>query len=343
MLDVAIVGGSGYVGGELLRILLDHPECKITQVTSERFSRRSVTTLHPNLRDRTRLRFRSIDQLEKADVLFLCLPHGKAIGDIERFAELADTIIDCSADFRLRDSAWHKEWYDTYTDNPDYRSRFVYGLPELERENLRGARYISGVGCNATATNLALYPLANAGVIESVTVDIKVGSSEGGASASLSSHHPERAGVVRSFAPTGHRHQAEVIQELGLTREQLNFSATAIDMVRGILATSHVFLSEEVSNKDIFGMYRDAYKKEPFIRIIRDRAGVYRFPEPKILAGSNYCDIGWQVDEGSNRVVVVSALDNLMKGAAGSAVQSLNVAHGFDERAGLGFSGLHPV
>ena len=172
-------------------------------------------------------------------------------------------------------------------------------------------------------------------------VDLKVGSSEGGASGGASTHHPERAGVVRSFAPTGHRHQAEVHQELG--ELELYFSATAIEMVRGVLCTAHVFLRDELDERDVWRLYRESYAAEPFVRLVAERQGLYRYPEPKILAGSNYCDVGFARETGTNRLVVVSALDNLMKGAAGSAVQTMNLMCGLDEGAGLDFPGLHPI
>jgi len=217
----------------------------------------------------------------------------------------------------------------------------VYGLPEVYREELRDARYASGVGCNATAVNLALWPLARAGLIERVVAEVKVGSSEAGNKHSLASHHPERSGAVRSFAPTGHRHQAEMRQVLG--DFELHFSATAIELVRGVLCTAHCFLREDLQERDLWKLYRGAYADEPFIRIVKDRAGVYRYPEPKILAGANFCDVGFERDPDSNRVVVISALDNLMKGAAGSAVQSMNVMMGWGETLGLEFVGLHPI
>ncbi|MDQ7029522.1 MAG: N-acetyl-gamma-glutamyl-phosphate reductase [Ardenticatenia bacterium] len=305
MLTAAVVGASGYVGGELVRLLLGHPHVELTQVTSERLVGRYVHSVHPNLRGATRLKFRSADDLEPVDVLFLCLPHGEAARRIAHFAALAHTVVDCSADFRLRDPAWHARWYGEETVCPEWRSRFVYGLPELERERLRGAQYISGVGCNATAVNVALWPLARAGLIEQVVVEVKVGSSEGGARASSASHHPERAGAVRSFAPVGHRHQAEVCQALGVAPEQLFFSATAIEMVRGVLATAHVFLSRPVVDRDLWQLYRAAYGQEPFVRLVRDRTGIYRLPEPKILAGTNFCDVGWAVDDHGRRVVVI--------------------------------------
>jgi N-acetyl-gamma-glutamyl-phosphate/LysW-gamma-L-alpha-aminoadipyl-6-phosphate reductase len=220
----------------------------------------------------------------------------------------------------------------------------VYGLPELHRDEIRGASYVSGVGCNATATNLALLPLARAGLLDSardVVVEVKVGSSEGGAQSSDSSHHPERSGAVRSFAPTGHRHTAEVMQELGLARVHL--SITSVELVRGALATAHVFPREPLAEKDLWRAYRAAYSGEPFVRIVRERQGTYRLPEPKILAGSNYADVGFALDEATGRVVSICAIDNLMKGAAGTAVQCMNLMLGLDERAGLGFPGLHPI
>ncbi|RME45541.1 MAG: N-acetyl-gamma-glutamyl-phosphate reductase, partial [Caldilineae bacterium] len=196
--------------------------------------------------------------------------------------------------------------------------------------------------CNATVTNLALAPLADAGLLESAVVDVKVGSSEGGARPSESSHHPERSGAVRSFKPTGHRHQAEIRQALGNAFD-LHFSVTAIELVRGALATCHCFLNRSLAERDLWKLYRAAYGKEPFVRLVKSRTGIHRYPEPKWLAGSNFCDIGFEVDAGSNRVVVIAAIDNLMKGAAGSAVQAMNLMCGFDERAGLTFPGLHPV
>jgi N-acetyl-gamma-glutamyl-phosphate/LysW-gamma-L-alpha-aminoadipyl-6-phosphate reductase len=183
-----------------------------------------------------------VEDLQPCDVLFLALPHGRAAAQIEQFAELSERIVDLSADFRLRDGVSYKRWYGRSHPAPDWLSRFVYGLPELRRDCLREARFVSGVGCNATAVNLALAPLARAGLIERAIVDLKVGSSEGGNQHSEASHHPERSGSLRSFAPTGHRHQAEIEQELG--EFELHFSATAVEMVRGILCTAHVFLDD---------------------------------------------------------------------------------------------------
>ena len=337
----SIVGGSGYAGGELLRLLLGHPEVEVAQVTSQRLAGRFVFGTHPNLRGATKLKFTTIEELEPCDLLFLALPHGHASERIEHFAGLAERIVDLAADFRLRDATLYEQWYGKPHANPAWLDKFAYGLPEIYREDIAQTKYVSGVGCNATVTNLALYPLAQAGLIERAVIEVKVGSSEGGNKHSLATHHPERSGSMRSFAPTGHRHQAEMIQALG--EFELHFSATAVEMVRGVLCTAHVFLNEDVDEKAIWKVYRGAYGSEPFIRLVKDRRGIYRYPEPKILSGTNFCDVGFAKDPNSNRVVVIAAIDNLMKGAAGTAVQAMNVMMGWPETQGLEFVGLHPI
>jgi N-acetyl-gamma-glutamyl-phosphate/LysW-gamma-L-alpha-aminoadipyl-6-phosphate reductase len=343
-MKASIIGGSGYAGGEVARLLLSHPQVELAQVTSESHVGEYLYNVHPNLRGRTKIQFTTPDQLAPCDVLFLALPHGEAQKRIEQFAALAPRLVDLSADFRLRDAAMYKKWYGEDHRTPTWLGRFVYGLPELHRDALRNTQYVSGVGCNATATNLALLPLVRANLIDTarpIIVDIKVGSSEGGNSPSLASHHPERSGAVRTFAAVGHRHTAEVEQELGLTNVHL--SITSIEMVRGVLATAHCFLKAGVTEKDVWRAYRSTYKDEPFVRIVKDKQGIYRYPEPKILSGSNYADVGFEYDEATGRAVALCAIDNLMKGAAGSAVQAMNVMCGFDERAGLEFAGLHPI
>jgi len=344
MLRVSIIGGSGYAGGELARILLSHPQVELAQVTSESHVGEYLYNVHPNLRGRTKIQFTTPDQIAPCDVLFVALPHGEAQKRMDAFAALAPRIVDLSADFRLRDLAAYARWYGEEHRASAWVSKFIYGLPELHRPEMREAKYISGVGCNATASILALLPLVRADLLDTaraIIVDIKVGSSEGGNSPSLASHHPERSGSVRSFSPVGHRHTGEVEQELGLTNVHL--SITSIEMVRGVLATAHCFLKSGTNEKDLWRAYRGAYKDEPFVRIVKDKTGIYRYPEPKILSGSNYADVGFEYDETTCRAVSLCAIDNLMKGAAGSAVQAMNLMCGLDERAGLEFAGLHPV
>ncbi len=354
---VSILGGSGYVGGELLRLLLDHPEVELGQVTSESNTGRYVHSVHPNLRKRTLIKFDSASALEPCDLLFVALPHGQAMGRIEQLTQLAPRLIDMSADFRLRDPQDHVQWYGQTHSAPNWLPRFVYGLPELYREAIAGASYISGVGCNATATILALWPLfrptegsAPIGDIgRGAVVEVKVGSSEAGAAAGPSSHHPDRSHVVRSYAPVGHRHTAEVHQALRAGGPvPVHMSVTAVELVRGALATCHAFVRPELARKgfalkDLWRVYREAYSDEPFVRLVRERQGVYRYPEPKILAGSNYADVGFDYDPNTGRIVAIAAIDNLMKGAAGTAVQCMNLMFGWDETTSLGFTGLHPV
>ena len=347
-LTAAIVGGSGYTGGELLRLLLGHPHIAVRQVTSERLDGQFVHFTHPNLRRRTTLKFVRSAALSSVDLLFLALPHGSAAKRIEEFAAVAARIVDLSADFRLRRPEDYQRWYGAPHANATWLERFVYGLPELHRKEIRAAHHVSGVGCNATATTLAIWPLAKAGLLDAargIVCEVKVGSSEGGAAASDATHHPERAGVMRSFAPTGHRHTAEVLQSLRICNVEtdVHLSATAVDNVRGVLATAHVFTKGGVAERDVWKAYRDAYNDEPFIRLVKERAGLYRYPEPKILAGSNYADVGFELDATSGRVVAMCALDNLMKGAAGTALQCANLMCGWDETLGLDFPGLHPV
>ncbi len=344
MIRASIVGGSGYSGGELLRLLLDHPEVEVSQVTSRSRLGEYVYQTHPNLRKRTQLQFCDPQTLQPCDVLFLALPHGQAQQSIEHYASLAERIIDLSADFRLRSPEVYQRWYGQPHAAPQWLERFVYGLPELHREALRTARYVSGVGCNATAANLALIAPLKAALIDTeqaVIVEIKVGSSEGGAEGNPGSHHPERSHVVRTFSPFGHRHTAEVMQECGLT--QVKLTMTSVELVRGALATAHLRVKDGVTNKELWRAYRAFANENPFIRLVKEQRGIYRVPEPKILAGSNYADIGFELDEANSQLVSICAIDNLMKGAAGSAVQCMNLMFGFDETLGLEFPGLHPV
>jgi len=337
----SIIGGSGYTGGELMRLLLAHPNAEICEVSSRRLVDRPIAQTHPNLRGYVGTSFCNPDDVQACDVLFLCMPHGQSSEQIDRWRSVAPFIIDLSADLRLSDPDEYQRWYGEAHPDPGVLSEAVYGLPEVSRDRLADARLISGVGCNATAMNLALLPLAREGLIRRAIADIKVGSSEGGAKENPGSHHPERSGAVRSYAPAGHRHAAEVHQALG--DFTLDVSVTAIEMVRGVMCTAHVIPSEPVELKTLWKLYRGAYRDEPFVRVVSEKTGLHRYPDPKILAGSNDADVGFAIDERTGRVVVMSAIDNLMKGAAGSAVQAMNLACGLDETAGLHAPGLHPI
>jgi N-acetyl-gamma-glutamyl-phosphate/LysW-gamma-L-alpha-aminoadipyl-6-phosphate reductase len=341
IINASIVGGSGYAGGELARLLVGHPRAQIREITSRSEAGQPVSRTHPNLRGHLDHCFVPPVELQPCDALFLCMPHGESSRDIDRYLDLAPLVVDLSADFRLRDAAAHRQWYGQEHPRPERLASAIYGLPELHRASMRGARLISGVGCNATAMILALLPLARAGLIGSVLCDIKVGSSESGATVSAGSHHPERSGAVRTYSPAGHRHCAEVVQELG--EIELDATVTAIEMVRGVLCTAHVRPNRCIEDRELWRLYAEAYADEPFVRIVRDRAGLHRLPDPNVLAGSNHADVGFVIDPRSGRIVVLCAIDNLVKGAAGSAVQAMNAALGLDETLGLTFPGLHPA
>lgn len=343
-MTAAIIGGTGYTGGELLRLLLFHPKVEVTAITSRSRLGEFAHVLHPNLRGQTDLKFVAPDSVQEVDVAFLCLPHGEASKQVEYWDKRAERIIDLSADHRIASTELSQTWYGQ--DPAVLTPKFAYGLPEINRELIRSSKYASGVGCNATATNLALMPIAAlVDPDQPIIADIKVGSSEAGASGNEASHHPERSGAVRSYAPAGHRHAAEVIQMFrakGLADPRLHMSVTSIEMVRGVLATVHAFLKEPLEDKDIWKAYRQAANPEPFLRIVRASTGIFRTPEPKILSGSNFADLGFALSRDGCKITALCALDNLMKGAAGTAVQCMNLMAGFDETLGLEFPGLHP-
>jgi N-acetyl-gamma-glutamyl-phosphate/LysW-gamma-L-alpha-aminoadipyl-6-phosphate reductase len=344
MTTVSIVGGSGYGGGELLRLLLSHPCVEVKQVTSRSHLGEYVYQVHPNLRKRTQLKFSDPATLESVDVLFLAQPHGQAQHHIEEYARLASRIVDLAADFRLRDASFYEQWYGEKHATPQWLNKFVYGLPELHRAEMATANYVSGVGCNATASNLALLPLVKAELLDisaQIIIEIKVGSSESGAEGNAGSHHAERANVIRTFSAFGHRHTAEVIQEMGV--DSVSLTLTAVDLVRGVLATVHARVKQGVTTKDLWKAYRAVANENPFLRIVKEGRGIYRVPEPKILAGTNYADLGFELDESHGHVVSMCAIDNLMKGASGSAVQCMNLMMGWEETTGLEFMGLHPI
>lgn len=344
-LSTAILGASGYVGGELARILLGHPGFELTFATSEQNAGKPITRVHPNLRGATKLKFCKISEVEPVDVVFSCLPHGALAPRIKEIEKLAkQKIIDSSADFRLHDSEDYPKWYGEAHPNPEELKEWVFGLPELHSEEIKKASKVAVAGCTSTAAILAAYPLVKAGIVDATKLifDLKVASSGSGNKPNLGAHHPERAGVIRSYKLVGHRHTGEVIQELGLKKNP-SYAITSVPTVRGIVCHAHAFLTQKADDKEIWKIYREAYGEAPFIRLVKDPDGPHALPEPKILSGTNFCDIGWVIDEVAERITAVSAIDNLGKGAAGQAVECANLTCGFDQKAGLGFLGLHPL
>ncbi|HDP94504.1 MAG TPA: N-acetyl-gamma-glutamyl-phosphate reductase [Candidatus Aminicenantes bacterium] len=341
-ITVTVAGASGFTGGELLRLLLFHPRVEVIAATSERNRGKPVALIHPNLYRHTRLRFSSMEELPSSDFLFLALPHGESSRRIHLLSDKASKIIDLSADFRIADPTVYRQCYGKEHPAPEWLSQFIYGIVEVNRERIRTATRVSGAGCNATAAILALWPLAHAGLLDDswIICDIKTGTSQAGAAHSAAGHHPVRSGSVRSYKPTGHRHGTEIRN--CLNHEQIRISTTGLDIVRGILATCHLSLPAGLDDRKLRGVFRAAYAEEPFIRIVKKSSGVFRYPDPRLLAGSNICDIGFEINRDENSLVVLSALDNLMKGAAGQAIHCMNLMAGFPETCGLQFQGLYP-
>jgi [amino group carrier protein]-6-phospho-L-2-aminoadipate/5-phospho-L-glutamate reductase len=337
----AVIGGSGFIGGELVRLLLGHPEIELTTVTSARLAGRRVDTAHPNLRGRTRLTFTDPVALTGADVLFVAAPHTETMALMPRLLDRGKVLIDLSGDFRLADPGRYRQHYGVEHTAAHLLGSFVPGLPELYRERLLGADRISVPGCMANAAILATHPLAAAGLIEGeITVDARTGSSGSGAGGGQADTHAERSGAMRVFAPLGHRHQAEIEQATG---HPCQMTATGVEAVRGVQVLCRARLRDGIGTREVRDAYRSAYAAEPFVRIVAQQRGMFRLPDPKILAGSNFCDVGPVTHAADRRVLAVGALDNLVKGGAGNAVQCLNIRLGWPEDLGLGFTGLHPI
>ena len=307
--------------------------------TSENFAGKPIAKIHPNLRGATDLKFSKFAEVEKVDVVFACLPHGALSQKISEVEKLGDVIVDSSADFRFRDKKDFAKWYP---DTPAIDAKnWIYGLPEIHRDEIRKSKRIAVPGCTATAAILALLPILEIVDKTKIIFDLKVASSGSGNKPSLGSHHPERAGVLRSYKLSGHRHTGEVIAELNLPGVP-GYSITSTPEVRGIVCHAHAFLDSEMSDKEIWQLFRAKYSAEPFVRIVKEAAGIHSLPEPKILSGTNFVDVGWQLDANSQRITAVAALDNLGKGAAGASVQCANLVFDLPEKTGLEFLGLHP-
>lgn len=348
---VGIIGGSGYVGGELLRLLLGHPKVEVTTITSRKYAGEFVFGVHPNLRGATSLKFVQQDLsriADNCDLVFTATPHGASVVLVPKLLEVGLKVIDMSADFRLKNPEGYVKWYGWEHSSPELLKEAVYGLPELYRQEIKKARLVACPGCMAVAAILGLVPLVKNKLIERdrIVVDAKIGSSGAGSTPSLATHHAEKFGGVRPYKPVGHRHIAEIEQELNFLTDKplrVSFSPHTVNMARGILSTIHVFLTKPLTVREIWKIFRSYYQGEPFIRLVRYQRGLYRLPDPKVVIGSNFCDIGFELDTHLNRLVILSAIDNLMKGAAGQGVQCLNVILEVNEKTGLESTGFHPV
>jgi N-acetyl-gamma-glutamyl-phosphate/LysW-gamma-L-alpha-aminoadipyl-6-phosphate reductase len=350
-LKVGIVGATGYTGAALLEVLVRHPgvEVGFASTRQTELAGAYVHREHPNLQGITDLKFSVFDpsnaglvdankallkQAREADATFICVPSGASVELTKDLMGHGTRLIDTSADFRLKDPKLYREFYHTDHPSPELLGEYVYGLPELHREEIRKAKYVACPGCNATAMILAAYPLTKLAEYPRLRIafTIMAGSSEAGADLTRASHHPERSGVARPYSMSGHRHLAEVYQELGIEPGRAGVSMFAVPMVRGVECIGHVFPETMVEEADLWKAYRSAYGAEPFIRIrARKTGGPGSLPDVKYVRGSNYCDVGFYVDKERGLFGILSALDNLLKGDVGNAVQSMNLMFGLDE------------
>jgi len=336
-MDIGIIGGSGYTGGELLRLLAQHPEAKVRAVTSRSLKGQKVSDTHTHLRKIYDLNFEDLapEQVaSRCDIVFTAVPHGTAMQIVPALLDNGVKVIDLSADYRLRTDVFEKTYKMKHTDPRDA----VYGIPELHPE-VAEQKFIANPGCYPTGASLAAAPLADAGLIERVVFDSKSGISGAGAEPTAVSHYPNMAENIQAYKLTSHRHRAEIVQELtrldsGL--KSISFTPHVIPSVRGILTTAHIFVKKELNEEDVSEIYRDFYQDKPFIRLIKE------IPMLGSVRGSNFCDIGFEIDKNSDRIVVISAIDNLVKGASGQAIQNMNLMFGLHETTGLWTPAIAP-
>lgn len=349
-ITVGIVGGSGYSGGELLRLLLQHPAAQVVWITSR--GDKSLDTIHRNLIG-AGLRFSKEEEVSSCDVVFLCMPSRESMGRAPRYLEQGSKVIDLGSDFRLKARDVFERVYRTTHSNWDLVREAPYGVTELQRAAIRSARLVANPGCFAYATILGLAPLVREGWIdlEHIIVDALSGTSGAGAEPAVPTHHSEIGNSTFPYNVVDHRHTYEMEQELStLARTQVtvHFTPYYAPFSRGILANCHGFLTRKVSRADVLALYREFYRGEFFVRVLaleKDAKVSWQYlPYPSVasVAGSNFVQIGADVDERRGRVVVFSALDNLGKGAAGSAIQNMNCMLDLPEETGIAGFGLHP-
>lgn len=345
MLKVAIVGASGYTGIELLRMLYGHPEVAVTCVTSERSAGKPVAAIFPAVRGRCNYTLENLEPnrvASKADFIFTALPHKAAMEVVPAFLALGKPVVDLSADYRLKNASEYEAWYGPHM-NADLLEKAVYGLPEIRRDAIRGADLIANPGCYPTSVILGLAPLLSKGLVSLNTIiaDSKSGVSGAGRGAKVDTLYCEVNNGFKAYGVGTHRHTPEIEQELSLlAKEQLNvtFTPHLVPMNRGILSTVYCQLKDSTTTAEVNSLYQKFYEGEPFVRVLPEGD----FPSTLHVQGSNFCDIGVKVDNRTGRVIVVSAIDNLIKGASGQAIQNMNIMNGFPENMGLESLPLFP-
>lgn len=344
-IKASVIGASGYGGAEAVRLLTTHPHVEIVHITAETQQGQVMSHLYPNLHhfvDQTMIAVDAERIGRDSDVTFVSLPSGKAMHLVPALLEQGSKVIDIAADFRLHEAALYPTWYKFSHVAPHYLAEATYGLPELHRQAIQTTRLLANPGCYPAASLLALYPLVRAGVVQAqgIVIDAKSGVSGAGRGGGGGFGFSEVNENVRAYSVIGHNHTAEIEQELSEVAGetlQVIFTPHLIPMTRGILATVYAPLKKLLQEEEALQLYEEVYKEEPFVRVLREA-----LPQTKATLGSNYCDVTVKINTRMNTAIAIAAIDNLGRGAAGQAVQNMNLMCGFPETTGLCFPGVFP-
>jgi N-acetyl-gamma-glutamyl-phosphate reductase len=344
-IKVSVIGASGYGGAETVRLLATHPHVRLVHVTAETQKGQVMSRLYPNLRGFVDQEMIEVDLPRigsASDVTIVSLPSGMAMNLVPELLKQGSKVIDVAADFRLKQADLYPQWYKVSHTAPEYLGEAVYGLPELHREAIARARLVANPGCYPAAALLALMPLLESSKVrpQGIVIDAKSGVSGAGRGGGGGFGFSETNENVRAYSVVGHNHTAEIEQELsGVagTAVQVVFTPHLIPMTRGILVTAYAPLVSDLSESEALSLYQRAYDREPFVRVLEAL-----LPETKATLGSNFCDVTVRVNQRAGMAIALAAIDNLGKGAAGQAVQNLNLMCGLPEETGLKFPGVYP-
>ena len=338
MIRIGIVGASGYTGVELARLLCSCPDVKLKVATSRQYKGKKLADVYPSLAGMVDIVCEDLQMeelAERADLFFTAVPHQTAMAIVPDLLRVGKKVVDLSADFRIHDAAVYEKWYQKHTAQ-EYLAEAIYGLPELHRQQIAAARLVANPGCYPTSVILGVAPLLQAGVVEPETliVDSKSGASGAGRLAQTGTLFCEVAEGFKAYKVAAHRHTPEMEQEISALCNKsvtISFTPHLLPMSRGILSTIYATMSKSMTDDEVYELYRNFYKNEPFVRLCEPGA----FPATQFVRGSNFCDLGFKFDSRTGRIVVLAAIDNLVKGAAGQAVQNMNLMCGLPETRGL--------
>ncbi len=349
MISSAVLGATGYAGQELVRLLAQHPDVQLKAVTTQSYGSQNITDVFPHLKGAVSIACteNDIETASECDVVFVALPHGVASHMLTKDILKKTRVIDLGADFRLKDVGTYEKWYQTEHGNKTLIADATYGLTEWNEEAIAKSNLIANPGCYATASSLVLLPLLAEGIIDpsSIIVDAKSGVSGSGRTATQAVHYNECNETIKAYGIATHRHTPEIEEQLSKHAPgvKISFTPHLVPMNRGILVTAYATLKQKVTSTKALDVFKKHYDQKPFVRLCKQDENPSQLPETRWVKGSNFCDIGWVVDERTNRIIVVAALDNLMKGAAGQAVQNMNVMFGLDQVRGLSHVPIFPA